>query len=102
MEVRRRFVDTRLLALCLGGAMFPIVSMFLAGLYVGLGGFGIATARLVSRGSFPGRGGPPTPLDMPLGPIGFEVGKDELFWRLSNDVLLLKSFTLGIEIEDEQ
>lgn len=45
--------------------------MFRAGLYVGLGGFGMEMAKSVSRGSFDGRGGPAPFSGMPRGPSGF-------------------------------
>lgn len=52
--------------------MLPVVCMFLAGLYVGLGSLGMAAARLVFKGSLPGKGGPPLPAGMPRGPFSRE------------------------------
>lgn len=45
--------------------------MFRAGLYVGLGAFGIAAAKLVSNGSLAGGMGPP--LGIPRGPKGLPL-----------------------------
>ena len=47
-----------------------------AGLYVGLGAFGIAAARLVSSGNFAGNRGPP--LGIPRGPRGLPFMPFEL------------------------
>jgi len=52
--------------------MLPVVCMFLAGLYVGLGSFGIAAASLVSKGNLLGKGGPVEPFGIPRGPNGLE------------------------------
>ena len=65
--------------------MFPVVSIFLAGLYVGLGSLGILAAAPVSNGSFPGIGG----AGMALGPTG---GVRE---RLSNDDRPPRPFGFG-------
>lgn len=77
--------------------MLPVVCMFLAGLYVGLGSFGIEIAMLVFSGSFPGKGGPPFPGGIPLGPCGrdeeFEVTRD----NESNDVRLSESSDLTVD-----
>lgn len=52
--------------------MFPVVCILRAGLYVGLGGFGMAMAKSVSSGSFDGRGGPLPVSGIPRGPCGLE------------------------------
>jgi hypothetical protein len=68
VDERRYSLEAKLRALCLGGATWPVVCMLRAGLYVGLGAFGIAAARLVSNGSLAGNSGPPK--GMPRGPDG--------------------------------
>lgn len=60
----------RLRALCLGAGMFPVVCMFRAGLYVGLGAFGMDMAQSVSN--FDGRDGTVPFSGMPRGPSGLE------------------------------
>lgn len=52
--------------------MLPVVCILRAGLYVGLGSFGMAAAKLVFKGSLPGSGGPPAPGGIPLGPAGLD------------------------------
>ena len=64
----RVLVDARLLGVCLGSSMFPVVCMFLAGLYVAFGSCGRAALKLVSRGNLPGSGGPGLAFGMPRGP----------------------------------
>lgn len=76
--------------------MLPVVCIFRAGLYVGLGAFGIATARSVSNGSFEGRAGAPTLLSgIPLGPCGLEFVNEFLD---SASVLPPKSPAVGMAI----
>lgn len=77
--------------------MLPVVCMFLAGLYVGLGSFGIDIAMLVFSGSFPGKGGPPLPGGMPLGPCGREEEFEVTLDNESKEVRLSESSDLTVE-----
>ena len=85
--------EDRLLAVYLGNAMFSVGCMFRAGLYVGLGAFGMPATTFVSRGSLLGRPGPTEPVDVvgisrgPFGldPLGRGPGPDDILERLSNE-----------------
>jgi hypothetical protein len=85
MELLRLLVPTALRAVLRGGFTPMGVCIFRAGLYVGLGGFGIWTASCVSNGSFGGT------LGMPRGPKGREGGP-----MLPFEVTLEKSVGDGI------
>lgn len=77
--------------------MLPVVCMFRAGLYVGLGSFGIAAAMLVLSGSFPGNGGAPFWAGMPLGPCGLDDEFEVIRESESKDERPSKSSDLVIE-----
>jgi len=78
-EDARPPVPTRLRALCRGGAMFPVVSIFRAGLYVGGGACGIAAENVVSKGNFNGRSGSTMFSEgIDRGPSGRDIVRDVL------------------------
>lgn len=77
--------------------MLPVVCMFLAGLYVGLGSFGIEIAMLVFSGSFPGKGGTACPGGIPLGPCGRDDVLEVTLGNESNDVRLSESSDLTVD-----
>lgn len=70
IELLRLLVPTMLLAVLRGGWMFAGVCMLRAGLYAGIGGFGMAAMRSVFRGIFGGGGGPGSVPGISLGPTG--------------------------------